>query len=303
MDKTLVLVPNDKMYFFPYVKHQNITIQSVCRELSSFEMQLMRGIRRLDLPYPMFFGNWKKSLSEYKNVIIFDMCFTPSLVKYIIAHSDAKVYVYLWNPIKNNKKMLGYVMKTQKFAKIFSYDKDDCEKYHMSFAPMMYSSDLKKNSAPITADLAFLGYAKDRVPQLQQYFKEFTEAGLKCNFYVVGSHCDCDSVDGFTVSQRGLSYQEYLKMIESSNAILDLVQGGQSGLSLRVLESVFLEKKLVTGNVRVKEYDLYRPENIFVLENHNIEQIKDFFAEPYVPIEKDILKKYDFANWIKQYFV
>lgn len=296
MDKTLVLVPNDKMYFFPYVNQKDITIKSVCKELSSVETQLMRGIRRLDLPYPMFFGNWKKNLSEYKKVILFDMCFTPSLVKYIIAHSNAKVYVYLWNPIKNNKKMLGYITKAQKFVKIFSYDKDDCEKYNMNFAPMMYSSDLKKNNVPITADLVFLGYAKDRVLQLQHYFKEFTEAGLKCNFYVVGS--DCVSAEGFHISANTLSYKEYLKMIESSNAILDLVQDGQSGLSLRVLESVFLQKKLVTGNVRVKEYDLYKPENMFILEDHNIEQIKDFLMKPYVPIEKNILQKYDFANWI-----
>lgn len=300
MDKTLVLVPNDKMYFFPYVNQKDITIKSVCKELSSVETQLMRGIRRLDLPYPMFFGNWKKNLSEYKKIILFDMCFTPSLVKYIISHSDAKVYVYLWNPIKNNKKMLGYITKAQKFVKIFSYDKDDCEKYNMNFAPMTYSSNLVTKSKEIKSDLAFLGYAKDRMPQIKDYYRIFSSAGLRCNFYVVENPVVTKA--DFAVSEKAMSYNEYLNMVASSNAILDLVQGGQSGLSIRVLESLFLKKKLVTGNTRVREYDFYRPENIFILEDNNTDGLKEFFTIPYHEIEKSIIDNYDFVNWLNMYF-
>ena len=94
-----------------------------------------------------------------------------------------------------------------------------------------------------------------------------------------------------------------MKMIASSKAILDLVQSGQSGLSLRVLESVFLRKKLVTGNTRVKEYDLYRPENIYVLQNNNIDGLFDFFQTPYVDLEESVVKKYDFKNWIDHYIM
>ena len=84
---------------------------------------------------------------------------------------------------------------------------------------------------------------------------------------------------------------------------MDLVQSGQSGLSLRVLESVFLRKKLVTGNTRVKEYDLYRPENIYVLQNNNIDGLFDFFQTPYVDLEESVVKKYDFKNWIDHYIM
>ncbi|HBC99502.1 MAG TPA: hypothetical protein DC053_09285 [Lachnoclostridium sp.] len=170
----------------------------------------------------------------------------------------------------------------------------------MNFAPMMYSSDLKVEPEEVSYDLAFLGYAKDRLPQLEHYFKLFSSVGLKCNFSVVADKGE--SRNGFKILKSGLKYQEYLHMIGSSRAILDLVQGGQSGLSLRVLESVFLKKKLVTGNKRVKEYDLYQPENMFILTDDNVEGLKEFFYKPYVDLDKYIVEKYDFANWI-EYFM
>lgn len=301
MDKTLVLVPNAKMYFFPYINDENIHIASVCRPLNRQENDMMRLIRRLDLPYQMFFGEWKNSLDEYTNVILFDMSFTPALAKYIQAHSSATVYVYIWNPIKNNTKMLHYVKKAQKSVQVFSYDKDDCDKYGMIFAPMMYSSSLKMKKEKERYDLAFLGYAKDRLPQLKHYYNLFAEKNLKCNFYVVGN--TQESEEGFKISKDGLSYQEYLKMLSSSKAILDLVQSGQSGLSLRVLESVFLKKKLVTGNVRIKEYDLYRPENMYILQSDNIDGLYEFLQTPYVDLDKSIISKYDFKNWIQYYII
>ena len=174
MDKTLVLVPNAKMYFFPYINDEDITVASVCRPLNRKENNLMRLIRRLDLPYRMFFGDWKNSLDKYANVILFDMSFTPALARYIKAHSSATVYVYLWNPIINNTKMLHYVKKAQESVQVFSYDKDDCDRYGMIFAPMMYSSNVKLDKTEYMYDLAFLGYAKDRLPQLKHYYNLFT---------------------------------------------------------------------------------------------------------------------------------
>ena len=63
-----------------------------------------------------------------------------------------------------------------------------------------------------------------------------------------------------------------------------------------------MKKKLVTGNTRVKDYDFYRPENIFILENNNTDGLKDFLAVPYHEVEKKIVDNYDFVNWLDRYF-
>lgn len=301
--KTLVLVPDNTQYFFPYINRENVDVMSVCVRLSAVQKMLMRIVRRMNLPYPFYFGEWKKNLAEYEKVVLFDMSFTPALAKYIIRHSNAKVYVYLWNPLKNNRKMISYISKAQKFVNVYSYDEDDCKNYNMHFAPMMYSSDLQLGSRNIEFDLTFLGYAKDRLGQLSRLYDKFCSAGIICKFYVVADKNSDEAGEkgnSFIISQKRLSYQEYLDMIARSGAILDLVQGGQSGLSLRVLESVFLKKKLVTTNNRVKEYDLYRPENMFVLTDDNVNELKAFFAEPYAEIDPSITEKYDFANWLEE---
>ena len=300
MEKTLVLVPDRNMYFFPYVKNENVDVMSVCRKLNGAEKFLMRGIRFLNLPYPIFFGEWKSKLEQYTKIVLFDMSFTPALARYILRYSNAEVYLYLWNPIKNNRRMMKYINQSRNYVKVFSYDKDDCDKYGMNFAPMTYSSDLAVPHKVIYSDLTFLGYAKDRMPQIKDYYQFFSSAGLRCNFYVVENPAVTEAE--FTVSEKGLSYSEYLDMVSSSHAILDLVQGGQSGLSLRVLEALFLKKKLVTGNTRVKDYDFYRPENIFILENNNTDGLKDFLAVPYHEVEKKIVDNYDFVNWLDRYF-
>lgn len=300
MEKTLVLIFDSSKYFFPYIKRQDIDIFDIYKKMNNIEYNIMRSLRKSDLPCTAFYGEWKRKLHDYSRIVIFDTGYTPRLASYIVKHSKAKVFLYLWNPVKSNKRMIKYIYQSQKKISVYSYDKDDCNKYGMNFAPMTFTSSLTHPHQEIRSDLAFLGYAKDRMPQIKEYYQIFSQAGLRCNFYVVENPAVTEAE--FTVSEKGLSYSEYLDMVSSSNAILDLVQGGQSGLSLRVLESLFLKKKLVTGNTRVKEYDFYRPENIFILEKNNTDGLKDFFAAPYHEVEKTIIDSYDFLNWLDIYF-
>ena len=59
-----------------------------------------------------------------------------------------------------------------------------------------------------------------------------------------------------------------------------------------------MKKKLVTGNARVREYDLYKPENMFILGVDDIGRLKEFFEIPYKELDKKEMEKYDFSNWV-----
>lgn len=50
-----------------------------------------------------------------------------------------------------------------------------------------------------------------------------------------------------------ISYQENLDNIRKSKCIVDVVQKGQIGLTLRPLESLFFKKKLLTNNKCIKK--------------------------------------------------
>ena len=66
-------------------------------------------------------------------------------------------------------------------------------------------------------------------------------------------------------------------------------------------ESIFYDKKLITNNKSLKDYDFYHPNNIFILDN-NYDKIKEFLAKPFIKIDNEIKEKYDYKNWICRFF-
>ena len=65
------------------------------------------------------------------------------------------------------------------------------------------------------------------------------------------------------------------------------------------MEALGYKKKLITTNETVKFYDFYHPNNIFIYNGENHDELTEFLKLPYFPIDENIRKKYSFANWIR----
>ncbi len=74
---------------------------------------------------------------------------------------------------------------------------------------------------------------------------------------------------------------------------------------MRVLESVFLSKKLITNNPDIVNYDFYTPDNIMLLPENgappNPQDIRDFLEKPFVPYSEAVLDSYSFEHWKAQF--
>ena len=92
---------------------------------------------------------------------------------------------------------------------------------------------------------------------------------------------------------------EYL---QASQVLLDISRKGQKGLSFRVFESAGLEKKLITTNADIKNYDFYNPNNILVIDEKKPNITLDFFSSEYEKIPESIFKKYTLEQWINEVF-
>src|SRR5690606_37667778 len=90
--------------------------------------------------------------------------------------------------------------------------------------------------------------------------------------------------------------------MENSEILLDLVREGQNGLSFRIFEAMALQKKLITTNVNIKDYDFYNPNNILIIAKINPIISEKFLAVNYQPIPENIYNKYTLENWIKTVF-
>ena len=96
--------------------------------------------------------------------------------------------------------------------------------------------------------------------------------------------------------------KEATKCIMQSRILVDLYQKGQTGLSQRAVEALLNKKKLITDNENIKNYDFYRENNIFVLNESNLCEIKEFLEKPYVEVDTDILEQYSFDAWFERFF-
>ena len=100
-----------------------------------------------------------------------------------------------------------------------------------------------------------------------------------------------------------IKYDEYIKNIQTSKCILDYNTNNKiAPLTLRPLEALFLNKKLITNNLDIINYDFYNPRNIFILGKDDINDIKKFIDTPYQIVDEKIVNYYDFNSWLQRFF-
>ena len=136
-----------------------------------------------------------------------------------------------------------------------------------------------------SSDIFFVGGAKGRLHEIHAIYDKFTEMGYKADFHVVNVNTDDQTRDGI-IYNKYMSYDEVLRHCYSTKIILELVQDGQDGATLRTCESIVLKKKLLTNNRGLLNLDLYtRHATIFESVEHiNPKEIMDSL------IDEELLK-------------
>ena len=122
-------------------------------------------------------------------------------------------------------------------------------------------------------------------------------AFMAINFIVMTS-CINEPVDisDDTYIYRLIENTAYAKASQVKKNIIDYYTDPLAGLSLRPLEAMFLEKKLITNNVTIRNYDFYSDHNIFICQD-GFDGIRDFIAKPYQSVNKKIRERYLFSFW------
>ena len=81
---------------------------------------------------------------------------------------------------------------------------------------------------------------------------------------------------------------------------MDVENAGQHGLTMRSIEMVGLQKKLITTNRDIVNYDFYHPDNILILDRENPVADRNFFEKPYKVLEEEIYRKYSLSSWLTE---
>ncbi len=225
------------------------------------------------------------------------------MLSHLCKHVKHKV-AYFWNPCVSlqSQKVCREVSKYSDKAKciveyirslgftMVTFDEGDAKKYNMAYFPQFYRKPKDYDGkAEIKRDFFFCGRDKGRKDTIDFFKRRLSKFG-KCDFNVIPENQVTDAID----------YWTYLDIIKGAKALCEISQNGQTGLTIRALEALFLQKKLITNNPSAPKWDFYNPHNILVLtENTTEDELKSFLEGQMVVVESSIIQKHDVSSLLK----
>jgi hypothetical protein len=254
--------------------------------------------RRLTLSIGFFrrkfwYGKWFNQLSGYDTIFLFAINDIQDIVKDIEWHtkSGQRKIIYFWDPVFRISECLEYPFEK------WSFDVQDCIQYNLQYNSTFYfkqiKSEVQPSVKPYCNSVYFIGLDKGRRKRINEIQETLNKMDIHTHFIVFDDN----------VKER-ISFEENLNNISASNAILDLSQQNQSGLTVRVMESIFLEKKLITNNTLIREQAFFHPDNIFIIGIDDMSELKTFLLKPYCKKHVESFQDiFDFENWMRRFEV
>lgn len=300
----ILIFEKPESYFFPHLSGRVFAPFDVPQPSLRYLIYKIMYLLHLSC-CSLFWGKWKSQIKTAEKVIIFDYGYQHGMERYIRRiNPDCKVYLFFWNRVNRyNKKHLHFSDSDA----IFSSDPADCRQYGLKYNHIFYPIEFYIPYASSGQDrIFFLGADKGRAPYIASLKPILQGSGLICDIRILSSVTDSDYRAKFQdiLANKGLSYDDYLAQLGSCGVLLDINQEGQSALTMRVMEAIYLSKKLITNNQSILNYDFYDPNNIFVLPEEGlptVEEIRNFLNKPFIPYPNHILYNYSFEHWLSQF--
>nr|WP_294781829.1 hypothetical protein [Prevotella sp.] len=266
----------------------------------------LRFLRKLPL-FSMLISNtreikgWTISCKYAKTIIIFDTFANYALYCHKIekeASKEARLILYLLNPVffSDDYKLLSSRWE------IWTFMEEDARKYGLKYGATFYNPLLLDHTKTLptskqTSDLLFIGTDKGRKDFILHLKDQLKAYGIRCDFRIVDNFKSLFS----RVYSREVDYVKLCQLTNNTHAILDVVQKAQSGLTLRIMEGLLFNKKIVTTNQFLSENKDFRNcSNIFILNQNNITGLQTFLKKPTQEYPLNIKKKYSFDEWLER---
>ncbi|WP_136156365.1 lipopolysaccharide biosynthesis protein [Brenneria roseae] len=182
------------------------------------------------------------------------------------------------------------------FDSAYSFDKKDCQQTELNYLNQFFPFGFKEidkiteNVKCTPKSCFFLGKDKERIDIIENLATILKKHSCVISFYVVRDRTSLKNSEYYI--DKNLSYEENIENALHSEILIEINREGQSGLTLRALEAIFFNKKLITNNQDIVQYDFYSPEQIFILGKDSFDDIGKFLDTEFTPVRKDILYQY-----------
>ena len=227
-------------------------------------------------------------------VIVFDSMTTVRYLNWLSrTYPEKRIILWFWNKVTDITRFNGLDPKVE----IWSYSPQDCEKYGLRYNTPFYFDCLEMSCPGNDRSVLFVGREKGRGAMLEEIRRALSGSG-----YTLRTHLVHQLPLGFDDPFRSsfLSYEQNLELVKNCSAILDLTASASAGPSLRVMESLFFGKKLITDNLSVGDLPFYKPENIYLLGKDS-RSLPDFLNAPCATADPSVRSDYLFSHWITRF--
>lgn len=275
----------------------NIDTLSTLKKLNTIQRVLIFLLKKINVFSLKYVEkkDWHKKCPGYEIIILFDKVKGSSRLSKKVEESvssKTRLVYFMLNPVSYSKDLDQITSRWEKWT----FSKQDSVDYNFKYGETFYFNELlpETNNYTIVYDTLFVGLDKGRMSYLEELKKYFYRHGITPLFYIVDNAKSLLSRNYY----RRLSYSKVVELVQQSKSITDVVQDKQEGMTLRVMESIFFSKKLITNNKAIKNREIYFKENVFILgEDQNIEE---FLKGSFAKLDADLVNKYEFSNWINR---
>ena len=233
--------------------------------------------------------------------------YPKSLIKLIRQNTKTCVN-FQWDGIDSHPDILECI---EYFDRFFVFDPNDIKKYSQyklrHITNFYFDYNIAKPTQATGAAFFLGGHQANRVEQIKDFIAKAKTLDLLLDFYIVAKDkrariaFDSDPAIHYVHSSKAFSFEQNLYKVQESFVVVDFLNTVHQGLSFRSFDALRFDKKLITTNTTVVEYDFYHPNNILVWkDNTTVEELEAFLALPYQPIPCEIKQKYSFSIWLNR---
>ncbi|WP_179020408.1 hypothetical protein [Winogradskyella forsetii] len=313
-----MLIPHKILIIAPYAFGYTVHIQEALNQYNTVEANI------LYLDQPTFeYRNFKHKAQNFisklfgknlKKTFVFDR------IKREVSQLEKQDMIFIIRPdllddvtlrflkTRTEQFIAYYYDSTRRFKRkvdiipffdtIYSYDKLDVETYGFKFLTnYIFEESNHQNYENLFYNISTNDYRFPLIEALAAYLK-----GKNWSYEIQvynGSPMLSEHVKIITEQK---SIAEVAELIKASKIIVEIQRTEQVGLSFRIFEALGHRKKLITTNKDIVNYDFYNPQNILVIDEHNIEIPDEFVNSRYIEIEETVLSKYKIEHWVQPIF-
>lgn len=219
-----------------------------------------------------------------------------------------KVVAYQWDGLERFPDVFSYIGLFENFL---VFDRQDFNRYKAKYANLRKSENFYfdfDRGGPNIHDskmVYYVGsYIADRSHDLIFLMQELEKYDLDFDVNLRHSSSKLPfEKKNIKFFKHNIDFEANIGRLKKARFLLDFKVAEHNGLSLRFFEALKYEKKMITTNKSVMDYNFYDSQNVFILNHDDLNTLPQFIESPYRPVPLETVEQYSFSHWLQKYVI